>query len=63
MRRPGKELRGAACTISEIQVPRQRMPSNVEARTVGEKERAIKRLAIARRAEQLQLEHSGQRRP
>ena len=47
MRRPGKELRGAACTISEIQVPRQRMPSNVEARTVGEKERAIKRLAIA----------------
>ena len=32
------------------------MPSNVEARTVGEKERAIKRLAIA---EELQLEHSG----
>ena len=32
---------------SPAEAARQRMPSNVEARTVGEKERAIKRLAIA----------------
>ena len=47
MRRPGKESRGAACTISEHKAPMQSRLSSVEARTFWETKRAIEGLAIA----------------